>query len=145
MRIERRIRVCRTGVKDVTEREAMRLILEDGKKTCLYADEYSRWTRGLGMAGYMDLRSFCVQQGARDIREWLMARGLYRNVERDMRAGSGAIDPEGSAEAICARISKYGWFSKRVLNRCPTMPVAPTIPTRNLLMMLCFLYNFRIL
>lgn len=104
MRIERRIRVCRTGVKDVTEREAMRLILEDGNKTCLYADEYSRWTRGLGMAGYMDLRSFCVQQGARDIREWLMARGLYRNVERDMRAGSGAIDPEGSAEAICAQI-----------------------------------------
>ena len=88
----------------MTEQEALNHILRNGKKDCVYADEYSRFPTDLGMAGYIELWTFCKQQGARDILEWLMAKGLYRDVEKDMREGNGMIDPEARIEAICAQI-----------------------------------------
>ena len=88
----------------MTEQEALNYILRNGKKDCVYSDEYNRLPKDLGMARYMDLRIFCKQQGARDIREWLTAKGIYRDVESDMREGSGRIDPQARVEAICAQI-----------------------------------------
>ena len=88
----------------MTEQEALGFVLRNGKRTCVYSDDYNKLPKDLGMARYMDLRFFCKQQGAKDIREWLIAKGVYQTVERDMREGEGAVDWNGSAEEVCAQI-----------------------------------------
>src|SRR6266702_85103 len=37
--------------------------------------------------------------------------------------------PADRANAPRACTTKYGWFSRRAMNRCPTVPVAPSTPT----------------
>ena len=69
----------------MTEQEALNLVLHNGKRECVYSDEYDKLINELGMSKFMDLRVFYKGQGAKDLREWLMSKGLYRNVEKDMR------------------------------------------------------------
>ena len=86
----------------MTEQEALNLVLRNGKREYIYSDDYKRLYIELG-SSYIDLRSFCKQQGS-EIKEWLISRGIYCDIERDMRDGKGTFDPEGETESICAQI-----------------------------------------
>lgn len=100
----------------MNEQEALNLILRNGKRDCVYSDEYRKLAKDVGMARYLDLHAFCRGQGAKDIQEWLIGKGLLRDVERDMREGNGTINPESRAEAICAQIlDKYPLAGEPVL------------------------------
>ena len=49
------------------------------------------------------------------------------------------VFPCERSEAASAVISNCGWFSSNWMKRCPTMPVAPSIPTRSFLVIVKFL------
>ena len=92
------------GHYTVTEQEALNLILRNGKRKCIYSDEYDRLLNELGISKYLDLRTFYKEQGSKDLREWLRNRGLYRNIEKDMREECKELAPEADVEAICTQI-----------------------------------------
>src|SRR5882757_8510031 len=48
------------------------------------------------------------------------------------RAASAYGRPSERSDAASQEISNHGWFSNNWINRCPTMPVAPRIPTESL-------------
>lgn len=90
----------------MTEQEVLDIILRKNERKCIYSDDYAKLSNELGKVRYMDLSAFCRQQNTKSIREWLTNKGLYCDIEKDMRGGSKelAFESRVEVEAICAQI-----------------------------------------
>lgn len=92
----------------MTEQEALDLILRGGRRSSVYADEYKKLAKDIGRFRFLELGLFCREQGTKDIREWLTRKGLYKDIERDMRSTEGPVDMNGDIDTISAQIlEKY--------------------------------------
>src|SRR6267378_2424762 len=67
---------------------------------------------------------------AGDTFSWATRSGIA--VFNRQRAASAYGRPSERSEAANQVTSNHGWFSSNWINRCPTMPVAPRIPTESL-------------
>ena len=60
--------------------------------------------------------------------------------QRPATASSYGLPAERGLAASTVTVN-HGWFSSRVMKRCPTMPVQPTIPTRYCFMLFSFFFS----
>ena len=90
----------------MTEQEVLAILMRNGEIQYIYADDYKRLVKNLGVL-YFDVRNFCKSQGAKDIMQWLNSKGLYRDVESDMRETEASVDFSGSEEMICAQLFEF--------------------------------------
>ena len=57
--------------------------------------------------------------------------GIGEDIFQRSPTASEYFFPALREDAARALTVKYGWFSRRVMKRCPTIPVAPIIPAFN--------------
>ena len=67
----------------LNEESALALLAKYYPDSRVYCDEYDQIAKTLGLQ-YFDLRSFCREQGFKDVRSWLIGRRKYIPMERDM-------------------------------------------------------------
>lgn len=96
----------------LNEESALVLVKRHFPDSCVCSDEYKRLNSVLG-AQYFDLRSFCIGQGFKDIRNWLISKRMYYPIERDMRTGLdvdliGDVDPVSIAKKTFGRYPMLG-------------------------------------
>lgn len=90
----------------LNEESALALVKRHFPDSYVCSDEYKKLNSVLG-AQYIDLRSFCLGQGFKDIRSWLIGKRMYVPMERDMRSGTdaelvGDVDPVSIARKVFA-------------------------------------------
>ena len=101
----------------MSEKDIIGLFQRKFGRAYIYADEYKKLLSLLGFGSYMDLRSFCKEQGDTDIRAWLIRYDMYRNIEKDMRYGSYSFDAEQQIDAVASQIlEEYPLIGEAVLS-----------------------------
>lgn len=88
----------------LNKESALALIKKYFPDSCIYSDEYKKLNHILGMQ-YIELRSFCIDQGYKNVRNWLISKRMYYPIERDMRTGAdvelaGIEDPVRIAKTV---------------------------------------------
>ena len=67
----------------LNEESALKLLAKYYPDSRVCCDEYDQIAKMLGLQ-YFDLRSFCREQGFKDVRSWLIGKRKYIPMERDM-------------------------------------------------------------
>lgn len=70
----------------------------------IYADEYQMIHKKLGIAAYNELRIYCRNQGYKSAKEWLIQKGWYVNIERDMREKPLVLNEQLPLERIVEQV-----------------------------------------
>ena len=67
-------------VMALSEQEVLSILLSGYSEDCIYADEYKKLIKKIGYGAYYEVRAFCQSQGAKDIRQWLINKNLYKQI-----------------------------------------------------------------